>query len=244
MPAGDGSNLNAKNMVVITPSLDRKWFAYATYRLESAMSRTLFGFYDLDAAPQRGVTGDLATRLGTATETAGFVDGAIYLRSDTAAIAIQVQYDGEDQWETKGAVAMLLQAANWRSRENDARAYRLARSVPGDGDAVKDSTFYIVQRFLVKAGMQDRLVATICDYTERFAAPIPGFLAGDAFASIDGTRVTFVMPWAHEAALNALENRDGSLAAMQRHLEMSERHGYASYERVSYLRAPAGRDRA
>jgi hypothetical protein len=45
------------------------------------------------------------------------------------------------------------------------------------------------------------------------------------------------MPWEHEAALNTLENRPGSLAAMQKHLRMTERHVYGSYQRISYLRA-------
>ncbi len=201
------------------------------------MNRTIFGFYDLDASPQHGLTGDLATRLGAASDGAGFVDGAIYARSDNAAVAIEIQYPDEDGWEARGAAGVLLQAADWRSRDSDVRPYRLARRVEGDGESASESTFFIVQRFIVKTGMQAALVGAICDHAARYAASIPGFIAGQAFASLDGSRVVFVMPWAHEAALNSLENRPGALAAMQTHLNMSERHIYASYARISYLRA-------
>jgi hypothetical protein len=205
------------------------------------MSRTVFAFFDLDAAPQHGVTGDLATRLGAATGDAGFIDGAVYARSDHAAVALQLQSGEESGWAERGAVATLIQAAQWRSRDQDVRAYQLARRVAGDGDGVRDSTFYIVQRFVVSAGKQAALVAAVCDHADRFAGSIPGFLGGDAYTSLDGTRVVFVMPWAHEAALNALENGDGSLAAMQTYLRMSERYSYESYERVSYLRGATAR---
>jgi hypothetical protein len=204
------------------------------------MHRTYFGFYDLDAAPQHGIPGDLATRLGVATETPGFVEGAVYVRSDNAGVAVEIRHQDEDGWIERGGAAMLVRAADWRSRESDARTYRTARTVAGDGDAAQDSTFFIVQRFVVRPESQDALVSAICEHAETFAAPIPGFLAGDAFASLDGTRVVFVMPWAHEAALTALENREGALEAMQRHLKLSERHSYASYSRVSYLRGAHG----
>jgi hypothetical protein len=194
------------------------------------VDRTLFGFYDLDASPQRGLPGELATRLGRATETEGFVDGALYVRSDNLAAAIQMQYVDEDGWEDRGGAAILLQAADWRSRSNDVDRYRLAKQVEGDGDAPKDSTFFIVQRFVVDS--------SVC------AQPIPGFLAGDAYASLDGTKVVFVMPWAHEAALASLENRDGSLEAMQKHLKLSKAHVFSSYSRVSYLRAVSHADAA
>jgi len=205
------------------------------------MSRTLFGFYDLDASPQRGLPGELATRLGTATESPGFIDGAIYVSSDNFGVAIQAQYDepasGSDDWVESGGISVLLQAADWRSRASDLTSYRLARRVEGDSDTLKDSTFFIVQRFVVKASDQAAFVDAICAYTQEYAQPIPGFLAGDAYASVDGTQVVFVMPWEHEAALNTLENRPGSLAAMQKHLRMTERHVYGSYQRISYLRA-------
>jgi hypothetical protein len=203
------------------------------------MSRYFFGFYELDASPQRGLPGELATRLGNATETPGFVDGTLYARTDNFGVAIQVQYGDEDGWEERGPVAVLLQAADWRSRASELGTYRLARRVAGDGDAVKDSTFFIIQRFEVEPRTQNDFVAAIASYTEEFAAPIPGFLAGDAFASLDGTAVVFIMPWAHEAALGSLENRPGSLAAMQKHLRMSKRHVFSSYQRISYLRAEA-----
>jgi hypothetical protein len=206
-------------------------------------NRTIFGFYDMDASQQRGVPGDLAARLGTASEAEGFVEGAVYVRSDEANVAISLRHPDDDAWRERGAPAMLLQAADWRSRESDAHEYRLARTVAGDDDAPSDSAFFIVQRFVVKAGMQDALVRAVCDHAATYAQPIPGFLSAQAYASLDGSRVVFIMPWAHEAALSSLENRDGALAAMQTHLRMSERHIYASYQRVSYLRAQSSRTR-
>jgi hypothetical protein len=205
------------------------------------MSRTLFGFYDLDASPQHGLPGELATRLGTATEAPGFIDGAVFVSSDNFGVAIQAQYvepaGGTDDWAESGGISVLLQAADWRSRASELGSYRLARHVQGDSDTLKDSTFFIVQRFVVKPSDQAAFIDAICDYTQEYAQPIPGFLAGDAYAGIDGTRVVFVMPWEHEAALNTLENRAGSLASMQRHLRMTERHIFSSYQRISYLRA-------
>jgi hypothetical protein len=202
-----------------------------------------FGFYDMDASQERGVPGDLAERLGTASEADGFVEGAVYVRSDEASVAISLRHADADGWPERGAPAVLLQAADWRSRESDALPYRLARTVAGDGDAPGDSTFFIVQRFVVKSGLQDALVRAICDHAATYAQPIPGFLSGEAYASLDGSRVVFIMPWAHEAALSSLENREGALAAMQTHLRMSERHIYASYQRVSFLRAQSSRTR-
>jgi hypothetical protein len=205
------------------------------------MSRTLFGFYDLDASPQHGLPGELATRLGTATEAPGFIDGAVFVSSDNFGVAIQAQYvepaAGPDDWAESGGISVLLQAADWRSRASELGSYRLARHVQGDSDTLKDSTFFIVQRFVVKPSDQAAFIDAICDYTQEYAQPIPGFLAGDAYAGVDGTRVVFVMPWEHEAALNTLENRPGSLASMQKHLRMTERHIFSSYQRISYLRA-------
>ena len=203
------------------------------------MARTFIGFYDLDASPSHGLTGDLATRLGTATETEGFSEGAVYVRSDRSAVAIVIRYGDRDGFENEGAVGVLLQAADWRSRDSDAHSYESAGTVPGGGDAPNDSSFYIVQRFDTKPESQRPLVEAILKYVNDYARPIAGFLGGEAFASRDGTRVVFLMPWAHEAALNALENRDGSLAAMQKHLRLSERHTYGSFQRVSFLRGAA-----
>ncbi len=201
------------------------------------MSRYYIAFYDLDASLQHGLQSDLAARLGTASEAAGFVDGAVYVRSDTAGVAIALRHRDEDEWEERGAPAELLQAACWRSRDNDARPYRLVRRVAGGGGRAGESTFYIVQRFVVKTGLQEALATAICEHATTYAQPIAGFLGGEAYASLDGSRVAFIMPWAHEAALNSLENRRGALTAMQTYMRMSERHIYASYQRISFLKA-------
>ena len=201
------------------------------------MSRTFLGFYDLDAAPQHGVTGDLATRLGAATSDPGFVDGAVYVRSDNAAVAVQLQHPDEDGWEDRGNAAVLLQAADWRSRRATREPYRLARQVPGDGDPVTDSTFYIVQRFVVKPDVQATLVETI--------ARIPN---ASQLRSQDFSQAMRSRAWTERASSSSCPGRtrprfnrskisDGSLAAMQSIYDSSEHHSYASFERVSYLRA-------
>ncbi len=207
------------------------------------MAEAFLGFYELDAAPSRGLTGDFATRLGDATESSGFIDGSLYVRSDTGSVAIVLQYEGGENWMTEGAPGMLLYSADWRSRSSDGRRYRIAGRIRGDGSA-SDSSFYIVQRFETVPERQGPLVSAVLSYVERFAQPIHGFIDGTAFASLDGTRVAFIMPWAHEAAINALENGEGSLVAMQAHLRLAERHTYESFQRVSYLRAPASRSAA
>jgi len=202
------------------------------------MIRTAFGFYELDASPSHGLPGDLAARLGRASDTPGFVDGSVYVRADNLSLALQLQLDGSaasEDWADNGAVSVLLQAAEWRSRAVDFDTYRYVRGVEGDGEAVHDSAFFIVQRFVLAPAATSAFVDAICTYVDEYARPIPGFIAADAFASLDGSKVVFVMPWAHESALASLENRDGSLAAMQKHLRMSERHSYESYQRVSYL---------
>ncbi len=200
------------------------------------MAESFIGFYDLDAAPSRGLTGELATRLGSVTDAPGFIDGSLYVRSDTGSVAISLQYDGGETWATEGIPGMLLYAVDWRSRNADGHRYRHAGAIVG-GDALSDSSFYVVQRFDTRPEAQAPLVTALLSYTERFAQPIHGFLRGDAYASIDGNRVVFIMPWAHEAALNALESTDGSLEAMQTHLRLAERHSYESFDRVSYLTA-------
>jgi hypothetical protein len=202
------------------------------------MIRTAFGFYEVDAAPNHGLPGELAGRLGRASETPGFIDGAVYVRADNLSLALQVQLDGaaaSEDWADNGAVSVLLQAADWRSRAVDFDTYRYVRGVEGDGEAVRDSAFFIVQRFALAPANAPAFVDAICAYVDAYARPIPGFIAADAFASLDGSKVVFVMPWAHESALASLENRDGSLAAMQKHLRMSERHSFESYQRISYL---------
>ena len=201
------------------------------------MAEAFLGFYELDAAPARGLTGDFATRLGDATEAPGFIDGSLYVRSDTSSVAILMQYEGGENWMNEGAPGMLLYSADWRSRSADGRRYRYAGQIAGDGNSASDSSFFIVQRFETRPETQARLVEAMLSYIERFAQPINGFISGDAYASVDGTRVAFVMPWAHEAALSALENGAGSLEAMQVHLRLAERHTYESFQRVSYLKA-------
>jgi hypothetical protein len=206
------------------------------------MAESFIGFYELDAAPSRGLTGELATRLGTATDAPGFIDGSLYVRSDTGSVAIVIQYDGGEQWVREGTPGTLLYAVDWRSRSADGHRYRHAGAVAGDGSSSSDSSFYVVQRFDTRPEAQAPLVTALLSYTERFAQPIHGFLRGDCYASLDGTRVVFIMPWAHEAALNALESTAGSLDAMQVHLRLAERHTYESFQRVSYLTAVAKED--
>jgi hypothetical protein len=207
------------------------------------MAESFIGFYELDAAPSRGLTGEFATRLGTATDAPGFIDGSLYVRSDTGSIAIVIQYDGGEEWVHEGSPGTLLYAVDWRSRSADGRRYRHAGEVTGDG-SLSDSSFYVVQRFDTRPEAQAPLVAALLAYIERFAQPIHGFLRGDCYASLDGTRVVFIMPWAHEAALNALESTAGSLDAMQIHLRLAERHTYESFQRVSYLTSAAEEDEA
>jgi hypothetical protein len=203
------------------------------------MSEVYLGFYEIDAAPARGLAGEFATRLGAVSVAPGFIEGALYVRSDTGSIAVVMEYDGEEGWVREGAPGMLLYSADWRSRSADGRSYRPAGSVAGNAGSASDTSFYIFQRFETRPDVQSALVAALLSFVERFAQPINGFLSGDAYASIDGTRVAFVMPWAHEAALSALEHSDGALESMQVHLGLSERHSYESYQRVSYQSARA-----
>lgn len=198
------------------------------------MPQTFFGFYDLDASGARGVSSDLATRLGGASQGDGFIQGCLYVRSDAGGVAAQLRYDGPDDWAQREPQATLLQAAQWRSRNSDGRNYRLVDRLAADRDAI-DSSFFAIQRFDTNAETQKRLIAALHDYYERFGVPIEGFVSGETYASGDGARVIFLMAWEHEAALNALENAPGSLAAMQMHLGLATRHEYGSYERVSRL---------
>ncbi len=198
------------------------------------MPRTFFGFYDLDASAGRGVSSDLATRLGAATQGDGFLQGCLYVRSDGGSVAIQMRYDGPDDWATHAPQGTLLQAADWRSRNGDGRSYRVVSRVGGDEDA-HDAAFFAIQRFETPEGGQAKFADAIRAYYAEYALPIDGFVGGETFASDDGSRVLFLMAWEHEAALNALENRDGSLTAMQTYLHLATRHEYASYERISRL---------
>jgi heme-degrading monooxygenase HmoA len=201
------------------------------------MAEAYLGFYDLDAAPARGLTGEFATRLGDVTEAPGFIDGSLYVSSAAGGMAIVLQYDGTENWMREGLPGVLLYAADWRSRSSDGRRYRHVRSIAGDGNDANDSSFYVIQRFETQPDLQTKFTESLASYLERFAAPIHGFLSADIFTSLDGTSTTLIMPWAHEAAINALENADGSLEAMQTHLRLTTRHTYESYQRVSYLRA-------
>ena len=201
------------------------------------MAEAYLGFYELDAAPARGLTGEFATRLGNVTEAPGFIDGSLYARTDTGAMAIVLQYDGAENWMREGLPGMLLYAADWRSRSAFGSRYRYAKTIAGDGNAANDSSFYVIQRFETQPDVQARFIDALVAYLERYAAPIHGFLSADVFAGVDGTSTALIMPWAHEAAINALENTDGSLQAMQTHLALTTRHAYESYQRISYLRA-------
>ena len=79
------------------------------------MATTVLGFYELDAAPQRGITSVFAERLGAATRDPDFIDGALFVRSDHSAVAISLQHDSADEaWLERPLVAGLIAVAGFR----------------------------------------------------------------------------------------------------------------------------------
>jgi hypothetical protein len=196
---------------------------------------TVIGFYELDAAPQRGFTGTLAERLGAVTGDPDFVDGALFVRSDNAAVVISLQHDSNEQaWLDRPLVAALIQSAEWRSRTSDVRGYRaLARP---SGGAIPDEAVYTIQSFDTPATAQNELTSALEAFVQRFARPISGFLDSEILASEDGARAVWVAPWAHEAALAALETPE-SFSAMRGFTRLASQRAFGTFERVSYVRA-------
>lgn len=191
------------------------------------------GFYDLDAAPQRGFTGTLAERLGAATNDPDFVDGSLFVRSDYAAVVIRLQHDSNDKgWLERPLVATLIDSAEWRSRASDLRGYRtLTRP---SGAAIPDEAVFTIQSFDTPAAAQNELTGALVAFVQRFAQPISGFLDSEILASEDGARTVWIAPWAHEAALAALETPQ-AFSAMRGFARLASKRAFGTYERVSFV---------
>ncbi len=195
----------------------------------------MFAFYDIDAAPEHSVADDLAERLGGVTDVAGFIDGAIFVRSDEAAVVIQLQHDGGDDWTARPEVAAILDAAEWRSRTSETAAYRSVRVFESDGDEPSDASVFVVQRFTVAPASATEFLAALGAYVEKYPQQVTGFLGATLLASSAPERAVLVTAWAHEAGLTALET-PASLAAMHSYRDLAEQQSFATYQRVSYLR--------
>jgi hypothetical protein len=187
--------------------------------------------YDVDAAPQHGVSGDLSERLGAVTADADFVDGALYVRSDNGAVVLSLRHSSDDSWLERPLVSSLLGAADWRSRTSDVRPYP-APTAPVV--SIADSAVFVIQHFAVEAAAQERLSAALAAFVDRFARPIQGFLDSTILKSADGTRVVWIAGWAHEAVLIALETPD-SFAAMRAFVTLAQTHVFGTFTRVSYV---------
>ncbi len=196
------------------------------------------GFYELDAAPQRGFTGTLAERLGAATGDPDFIDGSLFVRSDNAAVVISLQHDSsEEAWLDRPLVAALIQSAEWRSRAYDLRGYRTLTHP--SGGAIPDEAVFTIQSFDTPAAAQNELTSALVAFVQRFARPISGFLDSEILASEDGARSVWIAPWAHEAALAALETPE-SFSAMRGFTRLASQRAFGTFERVSYVRGARG----
>ena len=195
----------------------------------------MLAFYDIDAAPEHSVADDLAQRLGGVTGVAGFIDGAIFVRSDEAAVVVQLQHDGGDDWTTQSEVAAILDAAEWRSRTSDVAAYHSVRVFESGGDEPSDASVFVVQRFTVTSMSAREFLDALGAYVEKYPQPVTGFLGASLFASSRPERAVLITAWAHEAGLTALET-PASLAAMHSYRDLAEQQIFGTYQRVSYLR--------
>ena len=195
----------------------------------------MFAFYDIDAAPEHSVADDLAERLGGVTDVAGFIDGAVFVRSDEAAVVVQLQYDGGDEWIAQTEVAAILDAAEWRSRTSETAAYRSVRVFESGGDEPSDASVFVVQRFAVAPASATAFLSALGAYVEKYPQLVTGFLGATLFASTAAQGVVLLTAWAYEAGLTALET-PASLAAMHSYRDLAERQSFATYQRVSYLR--------
>jgi hypothetical protein len=198
------------------------------------MPRTVLAFFELDATPQHGLTSELAERLGGLTGVAGFVEGALYLRPDHDAVALEVVFDGDDPWLEGQAPQRLIEGGNWRSRSSDVRMYQRAARVEGE-KAASDESVFVSQRFLVRPEVAQRLVDAFQNYVESFMLDLEAFEGANVFLSQDRQRVVALTAWAYEAALAALEAKPGSLSAMSEMFGLSEAHVFEAFERVSYM---------
>ena len=198
------------------------------------MQATFFGFYDLDAAPQHGLQGFLAERLGAVTDDPDFREGALFVRSDLAAVALGLRHEADDAaWLDRPLVATLTQSADFRSRSADVRTYRTA--VAFTGAAIPDDAVFTIQRFDVPPGTQAQLTAALTSFVDTFARPILGFLDSEILASDDGERVVWLAPWLHEAALAALETPE-SFRAMRTFAPLATHRVFGTFDRVSDVR--------
>ncbi len=198
------------------------------------MSTTFLGFYDLDASPQHGLQGFLAERLGAATSDPDFIEGALFVRSDNAAIALSLRHDSHDAaWLERPLIATLIQSAEFRSRTADGRSYRTAAAF--SGAAIPDGAVFTIQRFDVPSAAQAQLTGALEAFVEAFARPILGFLDSQILASTDGQRAVWVAPWAHEAALAALET-PASFEAMRTFTRLAPQRSFGTFDRVSNVR--------
>ncbi len=195
----------------------------------------MLAFYDIDAAPEHSVADDLAERLGGVTDLAGFIDGAIFVRSDTAAVMVQLQHDGGDEWIAQPEVAAILDAAEWRSRTSETAAYHTVRVFESGGDEPSDGSVFVVQRFAVTSTSAREFLAALEAYVEKYPQAVTGFLGATLFASNRPDRAVLVTAWAYEAGLTALET-PASLAAMHSYRDLAEQQSFGTYQRVSYLR--------
>lgn len=199
------------------------------------MATTVLGFYELDAAPQRGITSVFAERLGAATRDPDFIDGALFVRSDHSAVAISLQHDSADEaWLERPLVAGLIAVAGFRSRSSDVRSYRTV--APAAGAAIPDEAVYTIQRFDLAGATQNSLTDALQNFVRDFAQPISEFLDSQILASQDGSRVVWIAPWGHEAALAAIET-PASFSAMRAFAQLWQQRALATYDRVSYVRA-------
>lgn len=199
------------------------------------MPTTVLGFYELDAAPQRGVTSVFAERLGAATRDPDFIDGALFLRSDHAAVALSLQHRSSDEaWLERPLVAGLIEAAGFRSRSSEVRSYRTVAAA--SGASIPDEAVFTIQRFDLAPTMQPPLIDALQGFVRDFAQPISEFLDSEILASQDGVSVVWIAPWGHEAALAAIETPQ-SFSAMRAFAQFWQRRAFATFERVSYVRA-------
>lgn len=78
-----------------------------------------------------------------------------------------------------------------------------------------------INRFTVAPDDQPRLIDILTDVTERFVAPMPGFLGSTLHRGIDGTKVTMVAHWESLAAYEAMRADPEPLPLFQQALALA-----------------------